>query len=834
MIVLLIHFLILFNHFKSNLIDIEEILNAIENFENIDPKCYNETAKIKNFDEIYFKKNTKLINSIGKGMDDIGDELECRKSNVNEDYVFIKYPLNFSLNNETEKSPIYNLSKYLERIYSFVGICIPKNCNDLINKIKNETFFNNSILDNLTKIGLNITLPSEVEDSKGINAFIILIIIFFIIKILVGIISKFKYQKGYSYHGFDLYLKHNINADEETLKESDNYISEKLINKSGINNNDEKILGGEYNPTYDFEPFYPMYFRLIKFLDIFNNFYILSRKRDRYYNENNINIISSLKAVILFGHIYSKAVRVFIKMPNTSVFNFKFYNSLGLSFYKLAINFLNFWVILEAATFSFKLMKFIKKNFYLKRKNITTKKEKNLFIFKLCLKYICFYIPKIITFTFIFIFFYCLFKFYANNYWQKTKYLYIYKAHIKTRKCYNKKNLLYAFIPFVNYKSYKLTEYSKNCFPFTYVYSNMFFSSILFLFFIVVIFYFENKIVDILLTVFAISNIIINYIIFFFKDNKFRIKDDNSDNKEYYTFFSHYSGENYSIFYPHVYFSLYYIGCLLGFCFYYYSEHIRNQRNKMKKKEGEDISFTFIKDYSESISNDELNRISSSSSQTPNSNSNQEQDNIEDNILYKPMIFCFIFITNLKLIKDRTKVILILIICTLALIFSLITYFIFKYYHRDKDDSFYDFDISSKVHLLKLLYFFEKIIHNFLFIIFVCLVLVLPKKNYFSKIMRSNIFLIISRSGFFIVCIYQSLIYMLYCLFQIEIEIGNLMIFYITLGLYIMIVCFSAIGTIIVEFPFRIIVKNFLKKVEKEESKTMLINMKAMEQMKNK
>ena len=854
MIALFFHFLILFNYFKCSDIDYPGIIEAFNEIKNIAKnynECYSQIEDITNFENYYFKKNTKLLNSLGKGMDDVGDELECRKSNANEDYIFIKYSLkNYSSTNETDKSPISSLSQYLERKYSFIGICFPKKCDLLVKDIQNKNNFNGTVIENAREKVLNIVKPSDAKNNKVINAIFVLFFIFFIVKIIIGIISKYKYPKGYSYHGFDLYLKlpeniGNIDVDEEELNENDKLISEKLINKSGINKNDEKTLGGEYNPIYDFEPFYPMYFRLIKYLDIFNNFFTISRKRDRYFNEHNLGIISSLKAVILFGHIYSEAIKVFIQMPNTSVFNFKFYNSIGLSFYKIAINSLNFWVILEATTFSFKLMKFIKKYFSLNRKKITTKNEKNIFIFKLCLKFICFYIPKIITFTLIFIFFYYLFEYYSDNYDQKTKYYYIYEEHIKIRKCNNHNgNILYAFIPFVNYKYKKLTEFNVVCYPFTYVYSNMFFSSLLFLFFIIIIFYFENKIVDILLTVIAFLNLIINYIIFFFKDNKFKIKEkynDNNDNKEYYTFFSHYSGENYSIFYPHVYFSLFYIGCLLGFCFFYYTEHIRNQRNKIKKRKGEDISFTFLKDNSESISNDELNGISSfssskssnsnSSNYNSNSNSNQVQDNYEDSALYKPMIFCFYFITKLKYIKDNTKIILILVICFLGLFLSLITFILFKYYQRNEGNTLYDFKISSKFHPLKLLYFFEKIIHNFLFIIFACLVLVLPKKNCFSKIMRSDVFLIISRSGLFITCIYQSLIYILYCLFQIEIEIGNLMIFYITLGLYIMIVIFSAIGTIIIELPFRIIIKNYLKKDEKEESRIMLINMKNMEQM---
>ena len=423
MVVFLFHFLILFKSFKNydyeDFADLSAALDALKELAKDYEDCYYEIGNITHFTRNYLKKNSKLINSIGKGMDDIGDELECRKSNVNEDYLFIKY----SIKKDKDKYHLYNLSKYLERNYSFIGMCLPKNCDPLFKEIKNSKHDNNSyinnlnstIIKNLTDKVINLYMISDIKDNKAIVIIYLLFLLFFLFKVLVGIISKFKYQKGYSYHGFDLYLKlpeniGNINIDEEEQMKNEKLISAKLIDKNGVNKIDEKALEGEYNPLYDFEPFYPMYFRWIKYLDIFNNFYIFSRKRDRYYNEKNISIISSLKAIILFGHIYNKAIRVYIKMPNTSVFNFKFYNSFGLTFYKIAINSLNFWVILEAATFSFKLMKFIKKNFYLKGKNITTKKEKNNFVFKLCLKYICFYIPKIITFTFIFIFFYYLFE----------------------------------------------------------------------------------------------------------------------------------------------------------------------------------------------------------------------------------------------------------------------------------------------------------------------------------------------------------------------------------------------------------------------------------------
>ena len=873
--VFLLYFFILFKSFNCYdiyNIDYLKILDEYEDFKaelRLDYEdCIKDIEKLRSDDKkSILRKNTKIVSSMGKGMDDIGDELECRKSNANTEYIFIKYYLDHY--NDEKQYPLYNLTKYIERNYSFFGLCIPKNCEGLINDLrinktikaitKNETYF--SYIEELRR-KLKIYLPSDIKHYKLDDSIFWFFIAILGLKTIVGIYAKIKYPKGYSYHGFDLYLKRpenigNINANEEEENEKDKLIEEGLINKDGLKN-EEKNLGGDYNPIYDFEPFYPLYLRFIKYIDIFNNFFIFSRKRDRYYNEKGISIICSLKAVILYAHIYSEAIRVFIKMPNTSVFNYKFYNSFGLSFYKFTINSLNFWVILEAATFSFKLIKYIKKNFYLKRKNITNKKEKNIFIIKYCLKFLCFYIPKIISFIFVFIFFYYLFEHYLDYYTTKVKYKYIFENHIKRRECNNYdnffKNIAYAFIPFVNYKVYNLEKYRERCYPFTYIYSNMFFSSIIFMALIIVIYYFENKIVDIIITIFSFLNIIVNYIIFFNIDNKFkyisiiRIEDNknnstinNISNKgpifkynetEAYTFFSHFTGEGYSIFYPHIFFSLFYLGCLLGLCFFYYNEYLINLKNKNKNKKKEEINITTYE-----ISNTEKKRLSQISLSSFNSSESiLDHHNIyEDDIFYKPMIFCQYLIIKLKFITDTVKITLLIIIFIIGAFICSINFILIIYYQSDKDKDnrnyFFDFDVKSTFHPFKLLYFSEKIIHNFLFVSFVCILLVLPKKYSFSKIMRSNAFLIIGRSGLFGTCLYQAMIYMLYCIFQIEIEIGNLMIFYIVLGLYIMIVSFSIFGNIIIELPFRIFFKNILKRDEKEEIKILLINMKNIEQM---
>jgi hypothetical protein len=66
----------------------------------------------------------------------------------------------------------------------------------------------------------------------------------------------------------------------------------------------------------------------------------------------------------------------------------------------------------------------------------------------------------------------------------------------------------------------------------------------------------------------AIANLIVSYICYFYKDY---IKRKDEDKDKSYTF-NYCSGENYSIYYIHILFSYYFIGCLLGLNIYNLSE----------------------------------------------------------------------------------------------------------------------------------------------------------------------------------------------------------------------------------------------------------------------
>lgn len=745
------------------------------------------------------KKYPKLIISNGKGVDDIGNEIECNGTNLFAEYLL----LYIETSNKVIKTDD-GLSDYLNRSYLYFGFCIPTSCSNITNDLLTKMNLTNiSIFNQYNDLKIIIYNRKKVDENVKLTPDIIFwfFIGCLIIKLLSGIIIKFKYPKGYEIHGILLYNqkreseKNSIITDEN----EEDFLKNKDNDKIDDNKLEDINIKGRYNPEFDYETLYPMYFRFIKFLDLFNNIKIYIQKRNRYFNENDIDLLSSIKAIILGYHILTLTIQVLIRLPNTSVFNTEYYKSFQLFAYKRSINSFTFWIILESATFSFKLMKFIQKKIN-KEENVNKRRQFKIVVNQ-TFKFFCFYIPKIISYIFIFIVFYYLFEDYTCGFEAKMTYYYISKEIVNKKECIQLEKLWYAFIPFVNYK-YNLygssnknqTEKFKNifqiCFSFSYLYSNMFFSSLFFIVILFILFYFQKKAIDIIISLFAIFGTIISYIYYFFNSDSIFENDQNK-----YKFY-HFSGENYSIFYPHVFFGYYYLGCLIGFCLYYYNEQKnKNKENKSNRRK----------------SNSKLNE-----------ESQKKNGTVE---LYKPMEFCYSFIKSLKDTKNYVKIIFLFIYIILCSIISNITYIIFLIRKKDEENEIFTIYIKE-YKILQILYFFEKIINSILFSFLICILSVLPKNYTIIKIMSSSFFTPISRAGFFATCSYEFLIYMLYCLFQLKVKIGFLVICYIMIGFYTIIVIFCIYASILIEFPFRIIIKNLLKDDSPTKQNLQIILMK--------
>ena len=788
-----------------------KILNASiyldEKYSIIKPEYYPCYSELFNF----FGENTsldyktiypQLFDNNGKGLDDLGKEIECLNTNLYAQYYFIHVETN-----ETIVKTDNGITDYLNRKYVSLGFCLPKQCNNLVNNILNKMSGTKvSIFNNHTINSINFYMKKDIE----INILFDCLFWFFVgllaIKTIFGLIAKLKYRNGYEYHGITLYKeKESRSRTGSFIEEKDEDLTDPISvkNKNKGDNSNEYDLKGEYNPNYDFESYYPLYFRLVKYLDLFNNIVTFIKKRNRYYNEKDIVILCSLKTLVLGYLILSEIIRILIDLPNSSVLDQEFYKSNTMILYKRTTNALTFWTVLEAATFSFKLMKYTKKRFDKIGKNDLSKRGQTLYLIERLFIFFTFILPKLILFFFIYFLFYKLFGKYACNFQSQMTYYYISQNFIKNKTCIN--DAYNVFLPFMYYK-YKLpTDYYRICFPFVYVYSNMFYSSLLFMIILTILFYLQYYVVDILLTLIASLNIIISYIYIFNKDNLNETNDANT-----YRFIN-FSGENYSIFYPHIFFSVYYFGCLLGFCFYYYSEHNIRLIN-LNKTKSNSFSLRNLSDESESttILNNKKNSLD---------NKDEIKEKEKDNF-YQPMKFCSSIIISLRYSSNIGKILLILLYFIISFFLS-----IYGVMELNKFPN-YNIEIKTKFHSLYLLYFFEKIINIFLFIFFTCLTLVLSKKYLLIKAMRAPLFIPISRSGFFIACSYQSIIYFLYCLFQLKIKIGFLIIIDIFLAFYTLIIVFCILATIIVELPFRILIKNLMRDEQKDKNKEALYLMK--------
>ena len=736
--------------------------------------CYSEIIEIIRSELLYKLKYPKIFSFNGKAIDDLGNEVECENTGLHTKYLFFHLKSSSAIV-EGDK----NLSEYLDRKYLSLGFCLPSCCYNLAKNI--SSYMNNTkitIFTTFENLEVNIYSNDDVKKSCFFEIILYSSIGLFLLKLIIGIISNFKYPKGYEYHGANLYHKNlqltrNINEGNE-VKEDDILIKSKV---------DVTNIKGEYNPDEDLEQYYPFKLRILKFFDLFNNIQILLFTINRYYNEKMIEILSSMKAFVLVFVILFETIFSVIKLPNPSVFEQNFYKTYGLLFYKIGINSLYFWVILESATFSFKLMKFIKKKLNNTNSNTSIKRVQIDIVIKQIFKFLFFYIPKIIIFIFIYFLLYYFFSYYENGFKSKMTYHYIYEKIMKQRKCLT--DISYAFLPFYNYKYSLPDNYLEVCFPFTYIYSNMFYSSLIFMIILIILFYFQKFILDIVFTIGIFLNLLISYIYFFINQN---------NKKETKYSFNHFSGENYSIFYPHMFFSLYYFGCLLGFCFCYYTE-----KDHLKEPLNMNLNLSLINNTSFSSENSLIKKKVSKEI-------TENNENNELTALYQPMNFCSTFIYKLKKTSTITKYILFIVYFIIIFSLSIIPIFLF----REQCKENFRFTLKENYELF-LFYSFEKLINVFLFIFFLCLILVFPKKHKISKLFNSSIYNHISRSGLLFICSYQSLLFIIYCLIQLKIKIGIIFIINIIIGFYVIIVTLSIIFTLLIELPFRIIIKNLLK-----------------------
>ena len=177
---------------------------------------------------------------------------------------------------------------------------------------------------------------------------------------------------------------------------------------------------------------------------------------------------------------------------------------------------------------------------------------------------------------------------------------------------------------------------------------------------------------------------------------------------------------------------------------------------------------------------------------------------------YIPFNFCYKIISFIDPLSKWIK----LLITFIALVFIILLsglYTIFRFF-----DGLDTITIKSNW-FLTFCYYYEKEIFSIFFCFILLMAMVYPKDSVFASLAKSNVFVIFNRIGTTFFCSSNALIYLANSLFNIKLKLTYQNLFFTNIGLFIFVVVFSILFTILYEMPFRILIKKFDDAIRKRE-----------------
>ena len=800
------------------------------------------------------KMISRCIMGSGKALNDFGNEFECDNTFQTKSKYFT---LHFSLNNlETiQSNESMSMLEFLDQHYFYIGLCFPKDCKDALKFLVNDSTVLQVIHQKGTLSNFKLYYKDDIfELSKKVppiySITIYVYVYLIIIKIIIGTIRINVINKGYRVYFADKKrLKGTSSSSDEGKQDNE---KEKLnkekkekedlqnsINDGNDNDNDNykkvtpspsllsmqyrekennissfynQSINGSlvnddlnlYNPFIENEVKYPLYIKIIRIFDFYDNVYILSVLSNKYYNSFKINRLYLIRLVLMFMSIMYQLVYAQLDLPYRYYINPGFYQDFYFIFIKLSINASTFWITLDGVLLGYKIMSFMKKEIQLSRKG--TINFLNMF------KFLLLVIPKFFMFFFAFVYLHIFaskltFQLCESN---KVYSSFLYYNDTVQRRTYSIRNtegftdIHKNFIPFkLNYIDYfekgtrqkdinvlnktKFNEtdynehkkiiirenYTDNYLfdasgyelpsPFltnTDLFVNVYFNEFYLLILMLIITYISyklrrNKIFDYII-------LAINIILFFLPLLKMTTEIDSKYTLRYVL------GQNYSEKYTHFFINFFYFGFLIGVMKFYHDENIKSSKKL--------------------ITNSDLGL---------------------------PFEFCKIIISKLNKLKLRYKRIIILssllFIFLIASSFSLIQL-------PEKFEVDYSSGNSSTIKLYDLkgfvffLFIYEKNLSGLFFFIFLLMYIIYPKTTNIIKLAERNGFIIIERISSCFYCSFCYLIYAQFCLFIVYFQFTYMNLFLNTLGMFLIIFTFSLFNTTIFELPLRQLIKSYMNK----------------------
>ena len=190
--------------------DVLELVSKI--FVNAYPKCHQDLENIKpKTVNVSLSKYPFIIDNIGKGLNDLGDEIECLNAFSETKYVIAIMDIE-NLINHSEK----RLKEFLNLTTFSLGACITKNCKEPLKEfIKTFLNFQNATERDLYEGG------NEAEKYHIILMDIILVILiaYILIKLVCGTYRLLFYPKGYNTETLTILNKKNDKIENKENKE---------------------------------------------------------------------------------------------------------------------------------------------------------------------------------------------------------------------------------------------------------------------------------------------------------------------------------------------------------------------------------------------------------------------------------------------------------------------------------------------------------------------------------------------------------------------------------------------------------------------------------------
>ena len=801
---------------------------------------YNCSEDLKKMDLVYEGierpyRFPLLLRSMGYTLNDIQDETECLDSFDNTNYLIAVINVNYFSNKEDK------ILRSFLNIHKFANsACVTEKCKDPFISFSN-LFVNFNNMQNDDKNIYTNEKPKIIDDKKEeaekktenkvFNVFFYIFFVYILIKLFIGIMRLIYLPKGYDIHG------------EKILREKKKNML--ILNEKDENNNNElEQLGQdneyksskEYNPIYDHSSQYPIWLKIMIFFDFFNDYMLLSSKRNKYFNDNGLEVINFLRAIVLYFYILSTTFTTLLGLPSKDILNKSFFASDTLMIYRFSSNATVCWIFLEAAFTAYKLMQFIKTKM---NEYIKVKKNKRYYINLLIIfgKFILLFIPKIALFIICYyIFYYDIIKF-KSFFKSKTIMRYVVEEVItKDIVCNNQTSIIFTkFFTFTN----DANDF-KTCYDFTFIYINIFYYILIFIASLYLIFVFRKPIIEIFFIVF--------YFIFFIGlmfvvDETNRLEKENwntsfgeEKEKEIYSYY-HFKGQDYTtkIFYLAI--GVYNLGFIFGvLCFNY--EILKKKKNK-NNQNNKNINVKEKRIEKKPSVNDSF-KIDS------HLNSKNTLETIDTEVKltieqykqkkYYPLLFLYSSLKWYKKIKFSIKIIIILI----CLALQLLNASFFKIYSEinkknapdnlKKNDPNFDRNYVLEMELdnvLKFYFLFERHIFLILFFIICITLITLPRKRIFKKLINSTFVTAVSRAGFTIVCLSYILTNFSFCGFIIKIKFSIPTFIIISIGNFLIIFVVCILINIVFELPIRIFIKTILrldKKKKKDNLQEQFLN----------